>query len=92
MRIQWVPNIVKGERRICITRIRWENGKVGDGIGYSAKLSVSLCFISEDFWIGAFWKRRQPKEVTDRGTLYFCLIPMLPLRVKLVKSWGGIIP
>ncbi len=93
VRVQWIPNLVRSEKRICLTRIRWERGQVGvAGGGYSAKLSVSLCFVPEDFWTGVFWKRRMKDELTHRGTLYVCLIPMLPLRFKLIKSWGGIIP
>jgi hypothetical protein len=91
-RVQWRPNVVAYEKRICLTRIRWENGIVGDGKGYSAKLSVSLCFVPEDFWIGIFWKRRTEKELSHRGSLYLCLVPMFPIRIKLIKSWGGIIP
>jgi hypothetical protein len=42
MRIQKLPNLIRGERRLCLTRIRWETGKVGDGKGYSNKVSISL--------------------------------------------------
>lgn len=91
LRIQWIPNLIRSERRICLTRIRWERGAPGTG-GYSAKLSISLCFMPEDFWIGVFWKRRTKNELTHRGTIYLCLFPMLPLRIKLIKTWGGIIP
>lgn len=90
LRIQFPPNLIWAERRLCLTRIRWENGVFGvRGGGYSAKLSISLCFVPEDLWVGVFWKRRLKKEVTNRGTVFICLIPMLPIRIKLVKTWGG---
>lgn len=88
VRVQWKPNLVRYEKRICLTRIRWERGAVGvAGGGYSAKLSVSLCWVPQDLWVGAFWRKG------DGGwSLWLCVLPCLPLRVKLVKSYGGIFP
>lgn len=86
-----MPNLVPSEKRICLTRIRWEKGEVGTSDtrrGYSAKLSLSLCFVPRDAWIGAFWKRVSIFE----WCMWVCLIPCFPLRIKLVKSWGGIYP
>ena len=34
----WSP----GERKARLFRIMWQHGKTGDGVGYSAKLAVSL--------------------------------------------------
>lgn len=86
-RVQWMPNLVCSENRICLTRIRWERGTVGDGKGYSSKLSVSLIWEPRDIWIGLYW------DTSVNATVwYLCLLPCLPLRFKLVKSWGGIFP
>lgn len=87
LRIQWIPNWVKSERRLCLTRIRWERGKVGDGKGYSCKLSVSLIWEPRDIWIGLFWDKKHSER-----TWYLCLLPLLPIRFKLLKSFGGIFP
>ncbi len=61
VRVQWIPNFIHSEKRLCLTRIRWENGKPGFG-GYSSKLSISLC------------------------------LAWLPIRIKLVRSYGGMYP
>ena len=79
------PNVISRERRICLTRIRWERGTVGDGRGYSASLSFSLCFEPRDLWVGLYW---------SKGEIYnwfgwLCLIPCLPLRIHFQKSYGG---
>ena len=93
MRIQLIPNLVKSENRICLTRIRWEHGIMGvAGDGYSAKLSISVCFVPQDMWIGLFWKGAKFPSATERFCAWFALIPCFPVRVKLIKSWGGIIP
>src|SRR5438309_1325819 len=90
-RVQLVPNFVWSEKRLCLTRIRWERGTVGIANGgYSAKLSISLCFVPEDFWVGAFWRRAKDKSSTERFALWVCVLPFIPIRFKLLKSWGGI--
>lgn len=89
LRIKWKPNFFPSERRIVLTRIRWENGPVGvPNGGSSNKLSVSLCFVPQDLWIGAFWKR----ESDASCILWICLLPCLPIRIHLVRSWGGVFP
>ncbi len=90
MRVQWKPNYIKPERRLCLTRLRWEtnggpNGKpVG---GHSNEVSVSLVFLLADLWVGAFWKT----ELWG-WTLYLCLIPCFPLRIHRKRSYGGRFP
>jgi len=86
-RIQWKPNYIPSEKRLCLTRIRWERGTVGDGKGYSSKLSVSLILEPRDVWVGLYWKCD-----TFTKTVWLCLLPCLPIRIKLHKSWGGIFP
>lgn len=87
-RIQKWPNYIKSEKRLCLTRIRWETGTVGDGKGYSSKLSISVLWEPRDMWVGLFW------DVKSQGerSWYLCLIPCLPIRFKLVRAWGGIFP
>jgi len=41
-RIKWICRRDKGARMIRIFRIMWETGVVGDGKGYSTKLSLAL--------------------------------------------------
>lgn len=88
IRIQWKPNIVGSERRICLTRIRWENGTPGDGKGYSSKLSVSLVFEPRDIWMGLYWNKPSQRECAA----WMCLIPCFPIRIQLLKSYGGRFP
>jgi len=85
-RIQWRPNWMANERRLCLTRIRWEHGEVGAG-GYSAKLSISVQFIPHDVLIGLHWK---PK--LWGFLVWICIIPCLPIRLHFKRSYGGILP
>jgi len=81
MRIQTCPNVITRENRICLTRIRWENGTV------SNKLSVSLCFDWRSLWVGLFVKQR-----CHGFYAWLCLLPCLPIRVSFQRSYGGIFP
>jgi len=87
MRVQWQPNVIGRERRICLTRLRWEHGAVGDGAGYSVKVSASLCLEPHDMWIGLFWRRGW-----QEWTAWLCLVPCFPLRVHYQRSYGGRFP
>jgi hypothetical protein len=87
MRIQWLPNVVRGERRICLTRIRWERGIVGDGQGYSCKLSLGVKFEPRDTYVGLAWFGG-----SSGWLAHVCVLPCLPLRVNFVKSYGGRFP
>jgi len=86
MRIQTCPNVIASENRICLTRIRWERGVVGKG-GYTAKLSVSLCFDWRSLWVGLSVKQR-----CHGFYAWLCLLPCLPIRVSFQRSYGGIFP
>lgn len=57
-------------------RLVWRRGIVGDGVGYSAKLSFALSRRLFGFW---------------REFGGWCLT-ILGFRVHLARSWGGIIP
>ena len=86
MRIQTIPNFVWSENRLCLTRLRWEDGVVGKG-GVSKKLSISIIWEPRDLWVGIYWNHSKFET-----TVYICLIPCLPVRFKLIRAWGGIIP
>lgn len=95
IRIQWMPNLVKSEKRICLTRIRWESMKpmnTHEIRQASHKLSISLCWKWQDLWVGAFWKGPIYPGAGDRFTLWICLLPCLPIRIKLNRTFGGIFP
>lgn len=47
-------------------------------------VEIKLIFEPRDLWVGLYWD----KKAMSSGkpwvlTLYFCLIPMLPLRIKV---------
>lgn len=59
-------------------------GNVGDGKGYSEKLSIKLLWEPRYLWIGAYWARD-----FHHLFVYICLIPMLPIRFHYAWSFGG---
>ncbi len=85
-RLQWRPNFIGPERRLCLTRVYWNRGTPGDGKGYSTKISVSLCWRWRLFFVGAFFP---PQTSLDDTMLWLCLLPCLPIRIHLLRSWGG---
>lgn len=91
MRVQWVPNIVWSERRICLTRIRWEMGKVGDGHGTSNKISFSLAFKPKYLCLGVVCAPRQDAWSQFQKAFYIVFLPALALRINITRAWGGII-
>jgi hypothetical protein len=47
---------------------------------------IKLIFEPRDLWIGLYWnKEKMPGGKPWVLTLYLCLIPMLPLRIKLTN-------
>jgi len=87
MRVQWTPNVIPEEKRICLTRLRWERGTVGDGKGYSVKLSISLCWKWQGLWVGLFIKER-----LHGWYAWICLLPCLPIRLSYQRAYGGTFP
>ena len=85
MKIQWRPNWILEERRLCLTRLKWNCGTVGDGKGYSVKLSISLKWEPRDMWIGLFWCRK----FYMHWFAWIVLIPCLPIRIHYQRSHGG---
>ncbi len=82
--VQLRPYYMRQEKRLVLARFFWRRGTVGDGKGYSAKFSISICLAWYDLWIGLFYK----KELWG-GILYLCLLPCLPIRFHLKRAYGG---
>lgn len=75
LRIKKVMRLDTIQRHFRLFRIMWERGKVGDGNGYSVKLSFAL-------EPRIFRWERQVR--TDR------LVTLLWVRVHYARSYGGI--
>jgi hypothetical protein len=74
MRFKWVGRYDPTMRMVRLCRLMWERGRVGDGAGYSAKLSLAL----RPSLLG-FSRARDEWFVTFAG-----------VRVHLQRSFGGI--
>jgi len=82
-------NFISSENRVCLGRLRWEKGTPGiKGGGHSNKLSVSLVFEKRDAWVGLYWTKPAEQE----RFWYICLIPFFPIRIHLMRAYGGIFP
>ena len=80
------PELIIGRFTWRTRRMRTSRLRLGDDI--SRKLSVKLQFIPRDLWIGVFWKC----DGHHSWTWYVCLLPCLPIRIKLKSSSSGIFP
>jgi len=47
-------------------------------------VNISLEFVSNDLWIGVYWKR-QDHQFVYRTVIYICILPMLPIDIRLRK-------
>ncbi len=66
----------------------WNRGTVGDGSGgYSRRVSLRLLFEPRDLWIGVYWEGSK-----NDYRVFVCLLPCLPIRVHVQRSFGGIFP
>jgi hypothetical protein len=83
-RVQWKPNLIPPERRLVLTRVYWNRGTPGDGKGYSAKVSLSLCWSWRRPYVGLHVQRERYGWIA-----WLCLLPCVPLRVHLLRSYGG---
>ena len=84
--MQWWPNIVRKQWRICLSRICWDIGTPGISPGYSCKFSLSLCFRPREFWIGI----RTEKTTLDWDKFVFInLLPTIQIRLHLKYAYGG---
>lgn len=77
-----------GPLELHVARFTWDRGNVGDGKGYSSKLSIKVQVVWRDLWIGAYWTTEEFRAVT----VWVCLLPCLPIRIKYVRSYGGRFP
>lgn len=65
-----------GQKKFRVFRFLWQRGIVGDGFGYSAKLSFSIVAKLFSFTRGMFGWR----------------LTVLGLQIHHLKAFGGIIP
>ena len=86
--VQWRPNLIREERRLVLARLYWDTGtwheQPSQTTFCSHKLSVSICFHWRKMWLGGEYKSELWGFI-----LYLCLLPCLPLRVHLKRSYGG---
>ena len=74
-------------KELATHRFFWDRGTVGDGRGYSVKLSVKLLLEPRDIWVGIYWTPQHDSR--DHFFVYLCLLPCLPIRFHWARSWGG---
>jgi hypothetical protein len=74
MKIKWVGRLDAQARLLRLFRVMWTRGAVGDGQGYSAKLSVAL----------------RPAFFSIRREWESVAVTVLGLRVHFQRSFGGI--
>ena len=84
-RLQLMPNLIRPERRLVLTRIYWNTGawRPNGSTFCSHKLSISVCWKWQDLWVGLFIKPELWGFI-----LYLCLIPCLPIRIHFKRSYG----
>lgn len=51
--------------------------------------SIQLLFEPRDLWIGVYWNVEQ-KYQENELSIYFCLIPCLPIRIKATSDRGDL--
>ncbi len=64
----------------------WNVGSVGRG-GHSRRVSVRLIWEPRDLWVGLYWDGAK-----DDWRVFLCVIPCLPIRIHVQRSFGGIFP
>jgi len=74
MRFKSVMRYAPSERKFRFARIMWERGTVGDGQGYSAKLSLFA----------------QPTLATFERDSEGWRVILLGIGASLRRSWGGV--
>lgn len=75
LKFKWMRRYSPQEKVLRLARIMWQRGRVGDGKGYSAKFTISLC-------------RRLLSFEPNRGSGWYLIA--FGLRIHFQKSWGGI--
>lgn len=85
--LRWVGRWSPKEKRLRLFRWLFVRG-IGPGYGddgnYSGSLSVAIEWKLADLWVGAFWK-----PAFDGWQFWLCIVPCLPIRLHLKRSWGG---
>lgn len=82
-----------GPLELHIARFTWRTrrmrtGRVRLGDAVSRKLSIKLQLVPRDLWVGVFWKC----DGHHSWTWYVCIVPCLPIRIKLKSSSSGLFP
>lgn len=78
-----LSNVLGSRWMWCFKRYYWNVGNVGDGVGYSNKLSLSLLFRGHNWAIGVTYGRVGESRIT-----YISFLP-LSLRIHWKKNYGG---
>ena len=73
-RCRWIGRYDDRQRLVRIGRAVWQRGKVGDGKGYSVKLSLGL----------------RPRLWQFRREMFGVIVTALGVRVHYARSYGGI--
>lgn len=74
MKFKWVGRLDTRARMLRLFRVMWTRGTVGDGAGYSAKLSLALR-------LALFGVRREWQAV---------FVTLLGVRVHFERAYGGV--
>lgn len=73
----------RAEKRWRLFSIQWESIDANN-LTVSNELSFGIEIKIPDLWVGVFWRKE------GQGRLFWlCLIPCVPLRIHLKRSWGG---
>lgn len=75
MRFKWVGRYDPGARMLRLARVMWERGTVGDGKGYSTKVSVAL---------------RPALFAWNRTGYPEWMLTVMGVRLHVQRSYGGI--
>ena len=78
-------NVIRDQKRLVLLRAFWNRGTPGDGEGYGATLSVSICWAWYDLCVGLF-----VRPELDAWIAYLCVLPCLPIRIHYKRSYGGV--
>lgn len=71
-------------REITLHRFYWNVGNVGDGKGYSNKISIKLIADWRAWYVGACWTWAGPDHL-----YIFLMLPMVGIKIHWARSWGG---
>lgn len=50
-------------------------------------MRIRLLFEPRDIWIGVYWRRERRQFGPGVLWVYICLLPMLPIRIRIQDRW-----